>query len=47
VRFNMIINEVGSDGALHQTFTRSGELLQMSATGGASTGLFVFQKQYE
>jgi hypothetical protein len=47
VRFNMIINEPGSDGALHPTFTRSGELLQMSATGGASAGLFVFQKQYE
>jgi hypothetical protein len=46
-RFNVIINEVGSDGNLHETFRRSGELLQMQATGGGSTGLFVTQKTYE
>jgi hypothetical protein len=47
VRFNMIISEPGKDGALHPTFTRSGELLQMQANGGGSTGLFVAEKQYE
>jgi hypothetical protein len=46
-RFNLIINEAGSDGNLHATFTRSGELLQMQATGGGSTGLFVAQKTYQ
>lgn len=47
VRFNMIISEPGSDGALHPTFSRSGELIQLQANGGGSAGLFVAEKQYE
>lgn len=47
VRFNMIVSEPGSDGNLHATFTRSGELLQLQETGGGSRGLFVFEKQFK
>jgi hypothetical protein len=46
VRFQMTIWEPGSDGNLHATFTQGGELLSSSVTGGASTGLFIAEKQF-
>jgi hypothetical protein len=46
VRFQLTIWEAGSDGELHATYTQSGELLANSVTGGASTGLFVSEKQF-
>lgn len=46
VTFTFTIYEPGSDGNLHSTFTRSGELLASDATGGASTGLFVAEKTF-
>jgi hypothetical protein len=46
VRFEMTIWEPGSDGNLHATFTQGGELLSNSVTGGASTGLFIAEKQF-
>lgn len=47
VNFTMTIWEAESDGNLHATFTRSGELLANDATGGVSTGLFVAEKTFE
>ncbi len=47
VTFTFTIYEPGSDGNLHPTFTRSGELLANDATGGASPGLFVAQKTFD
>jgi hypothetical protein len=53
VRFTLTIYEAGSDGTLHSTFTRSGELLASQAAGGATVdggsaaGLFVAEKQFE
>jgi len=46
VRFTLTVYEKGDDGNLHATFSRSGELLQSQVTGGASTGLFVAEKQF-
>jgi len=46
VRFNMIVSEPGADGALHPTFTRSGEFIQTQESGG-SRGLFVFEKRFD
>jgi hypothetical protein len=46
VRFVLTIYEAGSDGNLHATFTSAGELLASSTTGGASTGLFITEKQF-
>jgi hypothetical protein len=53
VRFTLTIYEPGSDGNLHATFTRSGELLSNDTTGGALpdggsvAGLFVAEKEFE
>lgn len=47
VRFTLNIYEPGSDGNLHSTFSRSGELLANDVTGGVTTGLFVAEKQFE
>ncbi len=53
VRFTLTIYEAGSDGNLHATFTRSGELLASQTTGGAlpdggsASGLFVAEKDFE
>jgi hypothetical protein len=53
VRFTLTIYEPGSDGYLHATFTRSGELLANQTTGGAApdggsvAGLFVAEKEFE
>jgi hypothetical protein len=46
VRFKLTIYEAGSDGELHATFTQSGELLANDVTGGASSGLFITEKQF-
>jgi hypothetical protein len=46
VTFTFTIYEPGSDGDLHSTFSRSGQLLANDATGGASTGLFVAEKTF-
>jgi hypothetical protein len=45
-RFVLTIYEAGSDGALHATFTQSGELLSGSVTGGGASGLFITEKQF-
>jgi hypothetical protein len=47
VIFTLDIYEAGSDGNLHSTFSRSGELLANDVTGGISTGLFIAQKAFE
>jgi hypothetical protein len=47
VRFTLSIYEHASDGNLHSTFTRSGELLANDVTGGLTTGLFVAEKRFE
>jgi len=53
VRFTLTIYEPGSDGKLHATFTRSGELLASQTTGGATpdggsvAGLFIAEKVFE
>ena len=46
VRFVLTIYEAGSDGNLHATFTQAGELLASDQTGGASSGLFIAEKQF-
>ena len=46
VRFTLVIYEAGSDGNLHSTFSRSGELLSSQVTGGQSTGLFIAEKDF-
>jgi hypothetical protein len=46
VRFTLTIYEAGSDGALHATFTQSGELLSGYVTGGGASGLFITEKQF-
>lgn len=46
VRFTAILSEAGSDGNLHETFTRSGEFWQLQQSGG-SRGLFVFEKLFK
>jgi hypothetical protein len=46
VRFTFNLYEAGSDGNLHSTFTRSGELLANDVTGGTSDGLFVAEKVF-
>ncbi len=47
VIFTFTLYEAGSDGNLHATFTRSGQLLANDVTGGTSRGLFVAQKVFE
>jgi hypothetical protein len=46
VVFTFNLYEAGSDGNLHSTFSRSGELLANDVTGGASDGLFVAEKNF-
>jgi len=46
VRFVLTIYEAGSDGNLHATYSQGGELLANDQTGGASSGLFVAEKQF-
>jgi len=46
VHFTFNLYEAGSDGNLHSTFTRSGELLANDTTGGTSDGLFVAEKVF-
>ena len=46
VHFTLTLYEAGSDEELHATFTRGGELLASQVTGGASTGLFIAEKQF-
>jgi hypothetical protein len=46
VVFTFNLYEAGSDGNLHSTFTRSGELLANDVTGGTSAGLFVAEKNF-
>ena len=46
VHFTFNLYEAGSDGNLHSTFTRSGELLANDVTGGTSDGLFVAEKVF-
>ncbi len=46
VRFTFDLYEPGSDGNLHATFSRSGELLANDVTGGTSAGLFVAEKLF-
>jgi hypothetical protein len=44
--FTFNLYEAGSDGNLHSTFSRSGELLADDVTGGTSAGLFVTEKNF-
>jgi len=46
VRFVLTIYEASSDGNLHATYTQGGELLGNSENGGASSGLFIAEKQF-
>lgn len=46
VRFVLTIYEAGSDGNLHATYTQGGELLANSVNGGAASGLFIAEKQF-
>jgi hypothetical protein len=53
VRFTLTIWEPGSDGNLHATFTRSGEVLSSEVTGGqppdggSVAGLFIAEKAFD
>jgi hypothetical protein len=46
VRFKLTVYEAGDDGELHATYSQGGELLANSVTGGASSGLFIAEKQF-
>jgi hypothetical protein len=46
VRFTLTIFEAWSDGELHSTFSKSGELLSSQVTGGQSSGLFIAEKVF-
>jgi hypothetical protein len=46
VRFTLSIYEAGTDGNLHSTYSKSGELLASQVTGGQSSGLFIAEKVF-